>query len=353
MPSRIGTAGNQYLAKLKRMLANDGRLTRAEAAVLIHEAETGKLSEVEAHYLAGFIDQHADQFDDDAKKQLVDFIVSGELTRLAVLAPEKGRVRQVKQPAITAASAKVRAVRMQNRVGKLAINGFNYNDPMQGQVGDCYLISSMVVVAKRRPDLLKKAIVDNHDGTFTVTFQSRPVRGLPTVPVSITVDTLIAMRHGVPEYASARNPAELWPLIIEKAYAAWKGSFDLIEAGMAANALEALTGGDPSFFVVSKAMNPQEVFDKLDLSNQEGGCVVALSKPEDTGIDGMVADHAYAVLGTEVRANGEKYVKLRNPWGEHEPGNGQNDGIFWLPIAQFLEAFSTVETMALGPAPVA
>ena len=74
---------------------------------------------------------------------------------------------------------------------------------------------------------------------------------------------------------------------------------------------------------------------------------MALSKPEDTGIDGTVADHAYAVLGTLER-NGEKYVKVRNPWGEHEPGRGRDDGIFLLPIGQFLKAFSTV---ALGAPP--
>jgi len=37
---------------------------------------------------------------------------------------------------------------------------------------------------------------------------------------------------------------------------------------MAANALEALTGATPSFFLVSTAMNPDEVFEKLKLVNE-------------------------------------------------------------------------------------
>lgn len=351
MPSPIGLEGNQYLAKLKRMLS-DGTVTSAEASALIHEAETGRLSQVEAHYLAGFVDQHVDSFDASAKAKLVEFIVSGEAERLAVLAPETGRARQVKQPELTPSSAKVRAVQWAKNDGKLAINGFNADDPMQGQVGDCYFISSLVSIAKARPDLLKKAIRDNGNGTYTVTFQSRPVRGLPTVPVEITVDTMLPVRRGKPEYAAARNPNELWPLLFEKAYAAWKGSYDKIEAGMAANALEALTGGTPAFFVVSTAMQEDAVFEKLKMVNEPGNCVVALSKPEDTGIDGMVADHAYAVLGTEER-DGRKYVKLRNPWGSFEPGRGRDDGIFMLPIGQFLKAFATVETMSLGASPTA
>ena len=351
MPSKIGAEGDQYVARLKRMLS-DGTLSDAEASVLIHEARTGKLSEVEAHYLAGFIDQHSDHFDTAARAKLTEFITSGEASKLAVMAPEVGRAKQVKQPALTPDSLKSGKVHWEKKVGQLVIGGFGADDALQGQVGDCYFISSLVSVANARPDLLQNAIVDHHDGTYTVTFQSRPVRGLPPVPVSVTVDSLLPVRRGAPEYAAARNPKELWPLIFEKAYAAWKGGYDAIEAGMAANALEALTGGTPSFFVVSTAMNHDEVFKKLQLVNEAGGCVVALSKPEDTGIDGLVADHAYAVLGTEEHG-GEKFVKLRNPWGEHEPSGRlrKDDGIFLMPMGQFLQGFATVETMALGAAP--
>ncbi len=40
----------------------------------------------------------------------------------------------------------------------------------------------MVAVANARPDLLAKALVANDEGSYSVTFHSRPVRGLPTVP---------------------------------------------------------------------------------------------------------------------------------------------------------------------------
>ncbi len=351
MPSKIGSEGDQYRERLKKLATSGNKVTSAEADSLIREAEQGRLTEVEGHYLAGFVDQHRDAFDDGAKKKLVDFITSNRASELARLEPEKGRARPVAKPATTPDSDKSHVVHWAPRPGSVSVDGFKPDDPMQGNVGDCYFISSMVVVAKARPDLLEKAITDNGDGTYTVRFHARPVRGEPTVPVEVTIDGELPQRRKQPEYASARDPKELWPLLFEKAYASWKGSYDAIEAGMAANALEALTGADPSFFFVSTSSNHEEVFKKLDLANQPGGCVVALSKPEQTGLEeGLVPDHAYAVLGTQRRANGELWVKLRNPWGEQEPGHDRrDDGIFWLPMGKFLEGFSTVETVKISP----
>jgi hypothetical protein len=41
-------------------------------------------------------------------------------------------------------------------------------------------------------------------------------------------------------------------------------------------------------------------------------------------------------------------VKLRNPWGEREPGrDGRDDGIFSMPIEKFLTSFATVELAKL------
>ncbi len=349
MPSKIITEGDAYIARLKRMLG-DGVLSSSEASVLIHEAQSGRMSAVEAHYLAGFIDQHRDKFDEGAKQRLVEWVSSGEASRLAVLAAETGRAQPVRQPAITA-DALAHGVKYAAREGRVSIGGFKADDPIQGQVGDCYFISSMVAVANARPDLLDKAIVANDDGSYSVTFHARPVRGLPTVPVTVKVDATFPTRGAGLEFASARNPKELWPLLFEKAYAGWKGSYDAIHGGMAGNALEALTGGEPHFSVVSTAMNEDAMFKTLSLANAPGGCVVANSKPEDTGIDGLVADHAYAVLGTEAHG-GKKYVKLRNPWGEKEPSGRlrRDDGIFLLPIADFMKGYSSVETMALGAA---
>jgi len=57
---------------------------------------------------------------------------------------------------------------------------------------------------------------------------------------------------------------------------------------------------------------------------------------------GVYANHAYSVLGVEEK-NGEKFVKLRNPWGQSEYGNdGKNDGFFSLPLSKFTELYSSL-----------
>jgi hypothetical protein len=57
---------------------------------------------------------------------------------------------------------------------------------------------------------------------------------------------------------------------------------------------------------------------------------------------GVYADHSYSILGYAERG-GEKYVKLRNPWGESEPaGNGPNDGVFELKLQDFTRLYSSV-----------
>ena len=48
------------------------------------------------------------------------------------------------------------------------------------------------------------------------------------------------------------------------------------------------------------------------------------------------------MLGYEEK-NGEKYVTLRNPWGESEPaGNGPNDGVFQLKLEEFSKLYQTL-----------
>ena len=58
--------------------------------------------------------------------------------------------------------------------GPIAVKGkgdkhaFSPNDINQGSIGDCYFLAALAGVAKTNPGLLRKAITQNSDGTFTV-----------------------------------------------------------------------------------------------------------------------------------------------------------------------------------------
>lgn len=339
MGSKIDKEATRYRAKLDGVMS-DGRVTVKEADALIKDAKGGHFSEVEAHYLSGFVDRKKRSFDPAARAKLVAF-VEGEMKSLAKIAGDTGLKTQPKQPKLTEDSAKTGQVSWETKPGSLTVNGFGMDDAVQGQVGDCYFIAALASVAKTHPELLAKAVKTNRDGTYTVTFFEN--RKGVTKPVSVTIDGTFANRSGRLEYAAARETKELWPMIFEKAYATWKGGFDAIEAGMSATALEALTGAKPEFFLVTSDSKPTDLFAQLQKATASGGCVVALSKPWDPAESGVVADHAYTLLGVE-EENGQKRVSLRNPWGEKEPGHdGRDDGIFTMSLEKFMTSFSTVE----------
>lgn len=341
MPSKIEREADRYRVRLDKTLS-DGKVTTKEADALIKDAKNGHFSEVEAHYLSGFVDRQKQKFDPAARQKLVAF-VAGEMEALAKIAGDTGLKQPRPQPTLTADSAKTGLVTYDARPGEVSVNGFGFDDALQGQVGDCYFISALASVAKSHPELLANAVKTNRDGSYTVTFFERKPGAAKATPVSVTIDGSFANRHGRLEYAAARETKELWPLIFEKAYAAWKGGFDAIEGGMSATALEALTGASPDFFPVTSESKPDELFARLKAACAGKGCVVALSKPWDPSERGVVADHAYTLLGVEEK-NGQRLVQLRNPWGEREPGSdGRDDGVFSLPLDKFMTSFATVE----------
>jgi hypothetical protein len=341
MGSKILNEGDRYKVRLDKTLT-DGKVTLKEADALIKDAKNGHFSQVEAHYLSGFVDRSKGNFDPAAREKLVAF-VGGEMQALAKIAGDSGREGRLQQPKLTLDSQKSGQVTWAGRAGEVSVNGFMYDDALQGNVGDCYFISALASVAKSHPELLANAVKTNRDGTYTVTFFERQVGKTKPEPVQVTVDGAFAHKRGQLEYASARETKELWPMIFEKAYAAWKGGFEAIEGGMSATALEALTGAEPDFFAVTSESKPDVMFSRIRSALEGKGCVVALSKPWDPAEQGVVADHAYTLLGVEEK-NGQKFVQLRNPWGEREPGHdGKDDGVFSMPIEKFLTSFATVE----------
>jgi hypothetical protein len=293
--------------------------------------------------LAGFYDEFQSKFDDGAKKKLGEFIRM-ELGPKATVAHEVG----LAGPKLANTHLAVPAgATFEKRAGEVAVNGISFDDATQGNLGDCYFISAMASLAKVHPELIENSIKTNRDGTYTVRFYQQKEATKPAQSESITVTGDMPTRNGVLEYVAARDVRELWPQILEKAYAQWKGGYEKIEGGMSANAFIALTGAKPSAFFVTSDANPKTVFAQLKTALENKGAVVALSKPFETDIRGMVSDHAYSVLGI-VERDGKQLVQVRNPWGQTEiEGDGKNDGIFEISAEQFVKAFSTVESVRI------
>jgi hypothetical protein len=207
--------------------------------------------------------------------------------------------------------------------GDLFVNGIKGTDVGQGDLGDCYFLSSLAALANTHPDLIRNAIKDNGDGTYTVTFKER-VKGAVN-PVPIRVDAKFpTTASGAQKFGKGLETGphgqELWPALFEKAYATWqenKGGYAHInQGGEAGDALTGLTGA------ASETIKPDHVpvddlWGKLTSAAKAGDPMCAstpLTKELErrTGgkdLKGLMEGHFYTVVDA-VDSGGARTVKL-------------------------------------------
>jgi hypothetical protein len=230
-------------------------------------------------------------------------------------------------------------------------NQIDLNDISQGNIGDCYLMSAMGAVARSHPEIIQHMIMENRDGdgnivSYTVTFHEKDngFLGIPGLfgqsgdkEVKITVDATFPSGDNHAGTSSSDTDSngrtEIWPLIIEKAYAQYKGGYDDIGGGGdPANTLSAITGrdtnsvspGDYSFETLQKDLSDGRaiVYDTKDLDRgffERTFDGILNRTPRDEHPYQLVGDHAYMVTGAYTDADGQQMVTLRNPWGYNDP----------------------------------
>lgn len=239
--------------------------------------------------------------------------------------------------------------------GDLIVDGVEETDVEQGAIADCYFASSMAAVAQDHPELIEDAITDNGDGTYRVRFFNDDGD-----PEYVTVDDeLYRNDSGGILYARGTDRSELWPAILEKGYAQWRGGYDDIgEGGNSGDALRALTGRGVTYTAANG--DTDALYDTLRAGADGDHPMVAGTYGEekekkytDSGISTW---HAYTVLDASEGEDGQRYVTLRNPWGSTEfnadyetdvdwDGDGTldgDDGIFRMTIEDFQRYYQGV-----------
>lgn len=127
--------------------------------------------------------------------------------------------------------------------GQLAIfaNSITPSDIVQQELGDCYFLSVLSVLAEKPERIERLFSLDqmNDQGIFSVKMYKNGLHQ------EIVIDNYIPCRHGAPCFSSAHGN-ELWVIILEKAWAKIHGSYERIEAGFAEDVMRDLTGA-PSY----------------------------------------------------------------------------------------------------------
>jgi hypothetical protein len=125
--------------------------------------------------------------------------------------------------------------------------------------------------------------------------------------------------------AKSRNNNELWPSLVEKAFAKYYGGYQNLDGGFVHLGLVDLTGGvgehvkigNNSIINVGGGTAVVDLWNKLIHLHNHGDLIGAGShagNDNDFSPQGIVQGHAYAVLKL-VEVDQYKLVKVRNPWG--------------------------------------
>ncbi len=208
--------------------------------------------------------------------------------------------------------------------------------PVQGALGDCWLISAMASVAWCHSDAIMERTLKDGSGVvaadganYEFTFYASPSWAAPRT--LLVKDDVPVTSTGQYIYARSHVPGETWPANLEKAFIGMRGATGFIEPS-SSNYGE-LNGGDPAWAVASLVGRPPYY-----LSPSDPGAWSAINARCSNGVatqpmtawtygtgsptvsydgSGIVANHAYSILGTQT-SGGQDYVVLRNPWGFHE-----------------------------------
>lgn len=280
---------------------------------------------------------------------------------------------------------------------KLFAEGISPHDICQGQIGDCWLLSTLACLASRKGAIEFAFITAEYNQQGRYRLQLFDVAENKFVRVE--VDDLIpcSRETGRPLFANPNGDA--WVVLLEKAMAKFKGSYANLDGGNVMWAMRVLTGDPVHKYIHDKASgvwkrwelakaadrhNPLSTNTLMSTTEQRGRdemfdlIVAGLKKNwvmgastgggNDTqNIDGIVLGHAYSLIDAQ-EVEGMQLLRLRNPWGTFEwtgdwsdkspmwqqhpkvaatlgfdVSTEQDDGTFWMSMQDFCNYFANVD----------
>jgi calpain family cysteine protease len=255
-------------------------------------------------------------------------------------------------------------------LGEFIVDVPSATAPWQGAPADCWLISAMASVAWCHSDAISERTLKAGSGVvgaggadYEFTFYAAP---------DWSVGRTLSVKDDLPEtpsgdfiYACSTVPGETWPANLEKAFIGMRGATGFLEPS--STNYDELIYGDPAWAVASlvgrppwyHAANATDAWATINANCAGGRATTPMTAwTYGTGSatisydgSGIVANHAYSILGT-MTSGGNDYVVLRNPWSWHEgvlntlPGSFQGltlpgGGVFALRMDTFSQYYVT------------
>ncbi|WAR13669.1 CAN15-like protein [Mya arenaria] len=335
-----------------------------------------------------FLASHLRQIEDDeaiqrwrniisfCKKNRVEFIDDS-------FAPDSRSL--YKDPKCKLAGLKVKWLRCQQIVSNHKEPWVVYRSPTpddisQGQLGDCWFLSALAVLAER-PELIKKIIPTKEfcpEGIYQVRLCKDGVWQI------VLLDDVFPCDQYSRLLFSQAKRRQLWVPLIEKAMAKLHGCYKAVEAGHCVEGLSILTGEPCETISLQGSSRRGYPIDKNFiwarlLSCREtrflmgAPCGVGKADGDEDSYKsvGLVYNHAYSILDVR-EIEGHKLLRLRNPWGRHSwkgdwsdqsatwqsvnskfkmelVPNGGTPGVFWMSFEDLFKYFQCVDVCKVRP----
>jgi len=210
-------------------------------------------------------------------------------------------------------------------------DGISSNDIYQGEIGDCYLLSSIASIAEF-PAIIERILLQ----------RKRSPKGAYCVALCIGgafkeyyIDDLVLVRPDNVVKCCYSKEGEIWAILIEKAYAkAYGGIWNISNGGQSTDALMDLTGAPTEWIDLTEKENLPGLFEKIFKADRAQFIMNASSKGEGERASnlGIISGHAYTLMSAVKLSNGAELLKLRNPWGKGEwKGDWGDDSRLWTP----------------------
>lgn len=261
-------------------------------------------------------------------------------------------------------------------------------DVLQGELGDCYLLSALSSLAEN-PNRIKKLFPNtqiNSNGVFET------IMYIHGQPVSVLLDDYVVVKEAIntvteesqnnfegqednenSQIAFAQiNPEtkSIWPLLIEKAWAKINSNYENTTSGNVSSAFEVLSPApittlyhnvhqDIGFDIIKQAIE-KEFIVCCDITYTNDSKELLKLKAL-----GLISNHAYNVIETaevsDIKGEKIQLLRVKNSWGTNEwEGDwsdksskwteeykkllnyeDKEDGIFWISYKDYLQFYTT------------